>query len=174
MRPLAAAVFPVLAVLGLAATVVSPAVAETATTMQVLQQRTSDGRTMLTDRPIAGAKTERSWQMEVEDPAAVRRRAIDVKAEANIVAERVQRHIDSERRADEAQRERFARADVGRQDGVDDDVGFGGGVLLYPAGRGRGAHHSGHRYDDARGNGSRGGAMRPGSRPTGSAGRGSR
>ena len=42
----------------------------------------------------AGAKTERTWQVEREDPAAARQRAIDVKAEANLVTERVQRMLD--------------------------------------------------------------------------------
>ena len=37
--------------------------AATEAAMQVLQQRTADGRLSLTDRP-AGAPTERSWKIE--------------------------------------------------------------------------------------------------------------
>ena len=68
-----------------------PSLAAAEATTQILQQRTPDGSILLTDRPSPGAKTERSWQVEREDPAAARQRAIDVKAEANLVSERIQR-----------------------------------------------------------------------------------
>ena len=37
---------------------------------QIYQQRTSDGRIVLSDRPLAGARTQRSWQFAREDAAA--------------------------------------------------------------------------------------------------------
>ncbi len=76
-----------LAVAFLGALCAVPALAATGSaSTQILQQRTADGRLLLTDRPAPGAKTERSWQVEREDPAAARQRAIDVKAEANLVS----------------------------------------------------------------------------------------
>jgi hypothetical protein len=47
---------------------------------KILQQRTPDGSILLTDQPSPGAKTERSWQVNAQDRAAERQRAIDVKA----------------------------------------------------------------------------------------------
>jgi hypothetical protein len=102
---------------------------------KILQQRTPDGSILLTDQPSPGAKTERSWHVNVSDRAAERQRAIDVKAEANLVSERIQRSIDSQRRADdEAQRTRLAYAQLERdrmaalstQDGI--SYGYAGGV----------------------------------------------
>jgi hypothetical protein len=103
-----------------------------APTTQIFQQRTADGSLLLTDHPAAGAKTERSWQVEREDPAAARQRAIDVKAEANLVTERVQRMLDHQRRADDdAQRTRLAmlQFDRDRLSALDaqDGVAYGGG-----------------------------------------------
>ncbi len=86
-----------------------PALAAAEATTQILQQRTRDGSILLTDHAAPGAATERSWQVRAEDPAAARQRAIDVKAEANLVTERIQRSIESQQRADdEAQRLRLA------------------------------------------------------------------
>ena len=85
-------------------------------------------------RPAPGAKTERSWQVSAPDRAAERQRAIDVKAEANLVSERIQRSLDNQRRADdEAQRMRLAylqlerdrMAAQGAQDGI--SYGYAGG-----------------------------------------------
>ena len=126
MRPLAA-----LAVLAVAATL-SPRVAAEATT-KIFQQRTPDGSILLTDQPSPGAKTERSWQVNAQDRAAERQRAIDVKAEANLVSERIQRSIDSQRRADEEARMRMAylqlerdrAAGLGAQEGI--GYGYAGG-----------------------------------------------
>jgi hypothetical protein len=127
MRQLAA--FALLAVAG---SLPSLAIAESTT--RILQQRTPDGSILLTDQPSPGAKTERSWQINAQDRAAERQRAIDVKAEANLVSERIQRSIDSQRRADdEAQRMRMAylqmerdrAAGQGAQDGV--SYGYAGG-----------------------------------------------
>jgi hypothetical protein len=129
MRHLAALAVLVLASAG-------PTLAAAETTTKILQQRTPDGSILLTDRPSAGAKTERSWQVNVQDRAAERQRAIDVKAEANLVSERIQRSIDSQRRADdEAQRMRLAylqlerdrSAGPGMQDGVSYANAGGGG-----------------------------------------------
>ncbi len=76
-----------------------PLLAEAAAaTTEIIQQRTSDGRVLLTDRPSAGAKTERSWRLAAEDPAAARRRALDVQVEAQIVSERVERRIAMQQR----------------------------------------------------------------------------
>ena len=36
---------------------------------RIYQQRTADGRTLLTDRPVAGAVTQRTWQTTPEDAA---------------------------------------------------------------------------------------------------------
>src|SRR5204863_1795009 len=95
-----------LALVAVATSLPSLAAAETT---KILQQRTPDGSILLTDQPSPGAKTERSWQVSAPDRAAERQRAIDVKAEANLVSERIQRSLDSQRRADdEAQRMRLA------------------------------------------------------------------
>jgi hypothetical protein len=118
----------VLAVAGLL-----PGLAAAEATTKILQQRTADGSILLTDQPSPGAKTERTWQVNAQDRAAERQRAIDVKAEANLVSERIQRSLDNQRRADdEAQRMRLAylqlerdRAAAGAQDGI--SYGYAGG-----------------------------------------------
>ena len=119
-------------------------------TTEVVQQRLSDGRILLTDRPVRGATTERSWQMTNEDPAAARQRAADVRAEAKEVSERVQRMIDSERRAgDERDRMRLAALAMAQQQQRDDEPVFYGGVPYgvgtgFAVGHGRGHGHAGH------------------------------
>ena len=119
----------VLAVAGLL-----PGLAAAEATTKILQQRTPDGSILLTDQPSPGAKTERTWQVNPQDRAAERQRAIDVKAEANLVSERIQRSLDSQRRADDdAQRMRLAYLQLERdraaamsaQDGV--SYGYAGG-----------------------------------------------
>ena len=123
---------------------------------QVLQQRTADGRLLLTDRPAPGAKTERSWQIEREDPAAARQRALDVKAEASLVAERVQRLLDrqqQQRADDDAQRMRLAALQLERdrlagltaQDGVSYGNVYGGAWPVVPF---RASRHPGPRVGD--------------------------
>ena len=150
---------------------------------KILQQRTPDGSILLTDQPSPGAKTERSWQVNTQDRAAERQRAIDVKAEANLVSERIQRSIESQRRADdEAQRMRLAylqlerdrAATTGAQDGI--SYGYAGGYG-YPTPF-RASRHPGPRIGDTgimdptgtRGEGSRG----PHAKPKGSGSRGNR
>ena len=154
------------ALLGLACA--GPALAAAPTT-EILQQRTADGRLLLTDRPAAGAKTERSWQVEREDPAAARQRAIDVKAEANLVTERIQRSIDRQRMADmESDRMRLARADLDRRTSYDNDDGVGGGsVILFAPHRLRVPRGmSSHRPDSPGSHGNRGGSGGHGGRGT--------
>jgi hypothetical protein len=149
MRHLAA-----LALLAIAGTVPTLAAAETQATTKIVQQRTADGSILLTDRPAAGAKTERSWQVNVEDPATARQRALDVKAEANLVSERVQRSIERQRSADlEAERLRVARLDLDRERGADRDLSFGDSVVLFAPNRLRGLN--GRFHQDMRGHGGR-------------------
>jgi hypothetical protein len=132
-----------LALLAAVAAAPTVAVAATPATTQILQQRTADGRLLLTDRAAPGAKTERSWQVRAEDPVAARQRALEVRAEAHAVSERVQRSIDQQRRSDEEERLRMARFDLERERAeLDRDRAYGGGVLLYP---GYGLHGRGHR-----------------------------
>lgn len=139
-----------------------------ATSSTIVQQRTSDGSILLTDRPLAGAKTERSWQVYIEDPVAARQRAIDVKAEANLVSERVQRAIEQQRRADlDAERLRLSRLDVDRGSAAYDGDGYGDAVAVFaPTGLGlRGfghmRSHQGMRGRDGR-DGRDGGRLRGG------------
>jgi hypothetical protein len=140
MRQLAA-----LALIALAGSL--PTLASAEATTQILQQRTPDGSILLTDRPSAGAKTERSWQVRVEDPAAARQRAIDVKAEANLISERIQRSIDQQRRADlEAERLRLARYDIERA-ADRGDGSYGDSVVLFAPNRVRGLHDRRHHRD---------------------------
>ncbi len=67
-------------------------------TSTIYLQRGADGRLVLTDRPSPLVTTERSWQVEREDPVAARQRAADVRREATAVSERVQRAIDQDER----------------------------------------------------------------------------
>ena len=86
------------------------AAAAEARTGQIYQQRAADGRIVLTDRPSATAVTERTWQVEREDPAAAAQRAFDVRREAEAVSERVQRRIDAQERLAAAEQERAWQA----------------------------------------------------------------
>jgi len=78
-------------------------------TSQIYQQRGPDGSIVLTDRPSPTALTQRTWQVEREDPVAARQRARDLRLEAEAVSERVQRRMDAQQRLLEADMER-ARA----------------------------------------------------------------
>jgi len=131
-----------------------PSLATAEATTKILQQRTPDGSILLTDQPSPGAKTERTWQVNTQDRAAERQRAIDVKAEANLVSERIQRSIDSQRRADdEAQRMRMAYLQLERDrlaQGTPDGTGY---VAGYAGGYGwptpfRASRHPGLRTGD--------------------------
>ena len=110
-----------------------------AATTEVVQQRLSDGRILLTDRPVRGATTERSWQMTNDDPAAARQRAADVRTEAQQVSERIQRMLDQDRRADmERERTRLAALAMAQQQQRDDEPAYYGGVVPYGVGTGLG------------------------------------
>ena len=64
--------------------------------IHIYQQRLADGRVVLTDRPVDGAQTQRTWQIAREDPDAARQRSEQVRLEAQAVSERVQRRIDQQ------------------------------------------------------------------------------
>jgi hypothetical protein len=50
--------------------------------------------------------TERTWQVEREDPAAAHQRASEVRREADAVSERVQRRMEAQERLVAAEQER--------------------------------------------------------------------
>ena len=102
---------------------------------QVYLQRLADGRTMLTDRPVPGARTEHIWQIAREDPEAARRRSEDVRLESEAVSERIARRLEREQ-ADrqEAESLRGSLAEARREAERARDTG--GTVLLgQPYGR---------------------------------------
>ena len=157
MRPLAVLALLLPAVIG-----TTPASAASAATTEIVQQRLSDGRILLTDRPVRGATTERSWQLPVEDPAAARQRAREVSAEAQLVSERIQRMLDQERRADEeSARTQVARMEMERQRASDDQA-FTYGVAPYGSyGWGWAGQRMHSRFDDHFFNGRFGHGGRP-------------
>jgi len=75
---------------------------------RIYQQRTADGRTLLTDRPLAGAVTQRTWQAAPVDAAAARQRREEARLEAAAVTERIARQLEAERE----QRVALARAQL--------------------------------------------------------------
>jgi hypothetical protein len=106
------------------------------TTTEILQQRTADGRILLTDRPSAGAKTERSWKMDAEDPAAARRRALDVRLEAQLVSERIERRIArQERLADEESQRRGLALERQRIVAYDDEDPYADSLVVFAPAR---------------------------------------
>ena len=151
MRPFAA--LALLAVAGAAPFAASAVPSQTA----VYQQRTADGGVLLTDHPAPGTTIERSWQVEREDPVAARQRARDVEAESRLVSERIQRRLDQQRRAEQAEAQlQLARADAARErtDDADEELVADGIVLWAPR------HLRAHRgFDDRRHH--RGGARPP-------------
>lgn len=63
----------------------------------VYQQRGADGKVTLTDRPTAGAATERRWRIDpAEDAASAAERREASRAEADRVTQRIQRSIDQQ------------------------------------------------------------------------------
>ncbi|WP_372524806.1 hypothetical protein [Piscinibacter sp.] len=73
------------------------AVAEADTSeIHIYQQRTADGRVVLTDRPNADAATERTWQIRSEDPGAALQRREQVRREAQAVSQRIQWQLERE------------------------------------------------------------------------------
>jgi hypothetical protein len=165
MHPLAP-----LALLACSMVTAASAFAATPATTQIVQQRLSDGRILLTDQPVRGATTERSWRLPAEDPVAARRRAAELSAESHLVSERIERLLERQRRADEErERTRLARLEIERQRErerafYDDEVFVGTVVPLaaYPW-----LHRRGHsRFEHRPG---QGGRPHPAPRPHGSA-----
>ena len=165
--------FVLLAVAALAG---GPLLAQAAATTEILQQRTSDGRILFTDRPSAGAKTERSWRMEAEDPVAARRRALDVKVEAQLVSERIERRMELQQRLlDEEMQRRDHALERDRRIGYDNDGAYGDGFVVFAPGRYLQSQRRHARFDDRPGRDGRGsGAPRMSSRFTGPGSPGSR
>jgi hypothetical protein len=85
----------ILAAVLLGATTIAQAADNSATT-QIYQQRDADGHAVFTDKPSPKSVTERTWQMNREDPVAAQQRAMEVKREAAAVSERVQRVIEAQ------------------------------------------------------------------------------
>jgi len=81
----------------------------------IVQQRTEDGRILLTDRPIAGATTQRSWT--VPSPASIAAPQREDSAEPVSFHGRVPRHIDAQWRSvdDDPVRERIVRETLERE-----------------------------------------------------------
>ena len=122
---------------------------------QVYQQRTPDGGVLLTDHPAPGARTERSWQVEREDPVAARQRARDVETEARLVSERIQHRLDEQRRAAQADAQlQLARIDAERAGPEVADEGLvANGIALWSPHRlraGRRAMHDGREHRGGR------------------------
>jgi hypothetical protein len=75
---------------------------------RIYQQRLADGRVVLTDRPVDGAQTQRTWEIPREDPEAARQRSERVRLEAEAVAARIQRRLERQQaRTDEFELERL-------------------------------------------------------------------
>lgn len=68
---------------------------------QIYQQRLPDGRIVISDRPEAGATTQRSWQFAPEDAQAAALRRDAARREAQAVTERIQRQLDDQQERDE-------------------------------------------------------------------------
>ncbi len=88
-----------------------------ARTSQIYQHRTADGRIVLSDRPVAGAQLQRTWNIANEDTVAARERSEKGRLEAQAVSERIQRQLDADRQradAQEAERLRVALAEARR------------------------------------------------------------
>jgi hypothetical protein len=121
-----------LASLVIAAFVAAPAMAAAdGGSTQVLLQRTPDGRVILTDRPLEGATTQRTWQVPREDATAARERSERVRAEADAVSERISKRLLAEEEIAarrELERMRLAAVDTRREaDLSDPGYGYWGG-----------------------------------------------
>lgn len=130
---------------------------------QVYQQRTADGRVVLTDRPLDGAQTERTWAVWREDPGAARERSERVRLDAQAVSERIQRRIElQEQRADryELDRLRLSLAEARRDAEIARDAALDTGVVLLPSAMRRPLHQRPLR-PSMRPVSSRQGSMRP-------------
>ncbi len=151
--------------LAFAALAGAPLLAQAAATTEIIQQRTADGRILLTDRPSAGAKTERSWRMAAEDPAAARRRALDVQIESQLVSERIDRRIAMQQRLLDQDMERRSLALERERRVAYDDDDYADSLVVFAPGYLRGLHrHHGSRFDGRPGRDGHGmsaGAPRP-------------
>ena len=87
----------------------------TAGSTLIVQQRTDDGRILLTDRPVPGATTERRWTVPARAPAATPERGEG--ADATPFHAGVPRHIDTRWRSvdDDPERERIVRETLERE-----------------------------------------------------------
>lgn len=76
-----------------------PAFAQGST--QIYQQRLPDGRIVISDRPDASAKTQRTWEFAPEDAQAAQRRRDEARREAQAVTDRIQQQLDEQQQRDE-------------------------------------------------------------------------
>ena len=116
--------------------------------IHIYQQRLADGRVVLTDRPVDGAQTQRTWQIAREDPDAARQRSEQVRLEAQAVSERIQRHIDQQQTvADNADlaRLRLSLAEARRDAELARESADNAPVLFLPRAFGRASHARSHR-----------------------------
>jgi hypothetical protein len=84
---------------------------------EIYQQRTPDGRIVLSDHPLEGATVQRTWQTWQEDPVVGRERRLRMQREAEAVSERIQRRIERQEQAaarSEADRLRLALVEAER------------------------------------------------------------
>jgi hypothetical protein len=120
-----------LATLVAAALAAPAALGAQAASTRVFLQRTSDGRVILTDRQLDGARTERTWQVEREDPAAARARSERVHRDAEAVAERIERRLAMQEL--QAERHDLARREAAlRDEEAAGDTQLGTGTVIYP------------------------------------------
>jgi hypothetical protein len=85
---------------------------------EILRQRLPDGSVVFTDRPQSGAKTEKRWNFESEDPAAAAARRAELRSESATVSERIARQQADERERElqaELVRSRAAQAAAERE-----------------------------------------------------------
>ena len=84
---------------------------------EIYQQRTPDGRIVLSDHPVEGAQVQRTWHTWHEDPEVARERRMRMQREADAVSERIRRRIELQQQAaarSEADRLRMALVEAER------------------------------------------------------------
>jgi len=86
-------------------------------TLRIVLQRTEDGRMLLTDRPVPGARTERSWTVPASYTSAAPEPGLETDPEPAFGTGRIPRHIDPQWRAigDDAGREHVVRLVLERE-----------------------------------------------------------
>ena len=93
--------------------------AEDVTGPSIYQQRNADGSVLLTDRPAAGAVTQRTWRVAPPDPDATQRREA-ARQDAAEVTRRIGQRLDADdRRAQELTLARLRAAESRAQQGTD-------------------------------------------------------